>query len=276
MWRFLFNISILFLCYSAFAEGTKELRPTESDWGNIEINDQGRPFASSSNTDPHHRLYIHIAKTNEKIYFGFRSDSEETGTFRIKDPSGNVVYKKTNVPTKGEGFIENHAEACAGPKINKSNTNGYNPLSFSPTTTGDYYIEFTAPKKDQTYHLDLFDITVVNKKNKPIKGRLWAYAWDLSCRGNNNSMQTTFYIYTTDKYITSVDMNGIKPYGFVVLSNSTGTDNTGNPSKDRKSVEGNHGYAEHKIFLNIPDPNVYDVADIPKMVENLRILGTPK
>ncbi len=278
MWRFLFNILVLLLCYSASAEGTKELRPTESDWGNVEINDEGRPFALESNTDSLHRLYIHIAKTTETVYFGFNPDNKTlgNGTFRIKDPSGNVVYKRTNVPIKkGNGFIENYAQACAGPNIDGTNSNGYTPLSFSPTTTGDYYIEFTTKLLD-TYHFNLFDITVVNKNNKPIKGRLWSYAWDLSCRGTKNSMQTIFYVYTADKYITAVDMNGIQPYGFVISCNSTGTNKTGNAEKDRQSVSGNHTYPEYKIFLNIPDPKVYDVANIPSMVEDLNVVGSPK
>lgn len=268
-------VSILLCSFSSYAEGTKELRPLEAHWGNVEINDQSRPFAKEG-CDSLHRLYIHIYSTDEAIYFGFKPLSDNSGTYRLRDPDGNIVIARTNVPTSsGAGFIENYNQACAGPKIGGSPANGYNPLSYSPTKTGDYYIEFTVTDKSKTYHLDLFDITVVDANNTPIVGRLWSHAWDLSTRGGNNEMHAVFYIYTKDKYISAVNLNGIQPWGFVISSNSTGTHNTGNLFEDRKSVEGNHTYPEYKLFLNMPDPRIYDVAEPPKMEEDLRVDGNP-
>ncbi|MFO7869070.1 MAG: hypothetical protein R6U95_07210 [Bacteroidales bacterium] len=277
-------VAIVFLLSTSllgYSEGTKELRPSETDWGNVEINDQGRPFALESNTDTLHRLYIHIADISETIYFGFQPNNKTngTGTFRIKDPNGNIVYPntgdRTNVPVaSGPGYIESYDEACAGPEIGGSPTTGYTPLSYNPTTTGDFYIEFTTTLSG-TYHFDLFDITVVDTNDDPILGRLWSYAWDLSTRGSTNEMHTSFYIYTKDQYVSSVDMNGIQPWGFVISSNGTGTANTGDLFTNRQSVEGNHTYPEFKVFLNMPDTTVYEIAEKPTMVEDLQVLGEP-
>lgn len=284
----LLHIILLFFFFgTASAEGTKELRPTSADYGDIEIGDGstagnplGRPFARTDNTDTLHRLYIHVKSTTEIVYFGFQPTTKTAGAgkFRIKDPSGNIVYVLTDVPiATGAGYIETYAEAVAGPKIGGSPAAGYNPLSFTPTTTGDYYIEFeeTVTTGNGTYYFDLFDITVVNASNTPITGRLWSYAWDLSARGGDYRMETIFYIYSLDKYISSVDMNGIQPYGFVISCNSTGTYNTGNLFTDRQSVTGNHTYPEFKLFLNMPDTTVYDIAEPPSMIEDLSVIGTP-
>lgn len=277
MLRIIFIVSFSLITFHLVAEGTKQLRPTSADYGNVEINDQGRPFALESNNDSLHRLYIHIANTSEKIYFGFQPQDKTAGhgTFRIKDPSGGVVYNRTNVPTaSGAGYIENYNEAVAGPKIGGSPAGGYNPLSYSPTTTGDFYIEFTTTLAG-TYHFDLFDITVVNASNQPINGRLWSYAWDFSTQGSTNQYNATMYVYTADKYTTSIYFNGMQPFGFVVSCNSKGTQNTGNEANDRKSVDGNHTYPEYKVFLNAPDPNVYTAAVIPTMIEDLSVIGSP-
>ena len=275
---FRFFCIVVFLCVSHFiyGEGTKELRPLSGHWGNIEVNDQGRPFAKEG-CDSLHRLYIHIHDASEKIYFGFNPNdkTDGTGTFRIKDPNGTIVYARTNVPVvSGAGFIEDYAEACAGPMISGVPADGYNPLSYQPTTTGDFYIEFTTTLSG-TYHFDLFDITVVDTDDTPILGRVWSYAWDLSTRGSKNEMHATFFIYTKDQYVSAVSMNGIQPWGFVISSNSTGTGDTGNLFVDRQSVEGNSTYPEFKIFLNMPDTTVYTIAQKPSMVEDLKVLGSP-
>jgi len=273
---------VLFIGYisNSFAEGTKQLRPAVSDFGNVEINDQYRPFALESNSDSLHRLFIHIKSTSEKIYFGFQPKDRTlgTGTFRIKDASGAIVYNQTSVPVvSGAGFIENYDEAVAGPKISGLPAGGYNPLSFSPTSTGDFYIEFTTTLgAGVTYHFDLFDITVVDASNQPINGRLWSYAWDFSTQGGNNVFNSTMYVYTADKYTTSIFFNGMQPFGFVVSCNSKGTRNTGNEAIDRKSLKDtNATHPEFKVFLNIPDPTVYFAATVPTMIEDLSVLGSP-
>jgi len=277
--KIVFPILILGWIYSGtMAEGTAQLRPTTSDlYGNIQINDVSRPFALESNTDSLHRLYIHIKSTTEKIYFGFQPKDKTLGhgTFRIKDPSGTVVYDRTAVPVAaGSGYINSYAEAVAGPKIGGSPAGGYNPLYYYPLTTGDFYIEFTTTLST-AYHFDLFDITVVNASNTPILGRLWSYAWDLNTQGATNPFNAIFYVYSADKYTTSVFFNGFEPWGFVVSCNNRGTQNTGNDAVDRQSVNGDHEYPQYKIFLNLPDSNVYSKAQIPTMITDLAVEGSP-
>lgn len=272
-------ISVLIAVYMNLnAEGTKQLRPASSDYGYLQINDVGRPFALTTNTDSLHRLYIHIENTSEKIYFGFKPHSTNStlgqGKFRIKNPTGTIVYALTNVPTSGTGYISTYTACVAGPKIGGTPSSGYTPFSLTPTVSGDFYIEFSTTLSAK-YVFDMFDITVVNSSNQPINGRVWSYAWDLNTMGSTNPIKSTFYVYTSDKYVSKVNLNSLQPYGFVISCNSTGCGKTGNGANDRKSVNGNLTYPEHKIFLNVPDTNVYTIAEKPTMIEDLMVVGTP-
>ena len=151
------------------AEGTKEIRPDSVNYGNLQINDNQRPFALETNTNPYNRLYIHIKDyTKEKIYLGFKhiQVGSETGTFRIVNPSGTVVYPTTSpfrksIPSSGSGYIKWYSQAIAGPKLGLTGP-GYTPITFTPSTNGDFYIEFTTSYQgsNTAYHLDLFDITL--------------------------------------------------------------------------------------------------------------------
>jgi hypothetical protein len=192
-------IQLLFIT-NAFSEGTTQFRPTSADFGNLQINDQGRPFALESNIDPLNRLYIHIASTTEKVYFGFQHQGSGTATFRILNPSGTVVYARTNVPSSGAGYISTYNQAVAGPKVAGSPASGYSPLSYTPVTTGDFYVEFTT-SLGSAYHFDLFDVSVLNATNVVQPGRLWSYAWDLSTRGSTNSYNGSFFVYTDEGYV---------------------------------------------------------------------------
>ncbi len=270
-------IFLFFLNLNVFSnnEGTKELRPTSSDFGNVQVYDKGRPFAMESNTDSLNRLYIRIASTSETVYLGFQHIGTGSATFRIKDPNGNVVYARTNVPSSGTGYINSYTEAVAGPKVSETPSDGYTPFIFNPATTGDFYIEFTTTLSI-AYHFDLFDITVKDAGNNTVTGRLWSYAWDLNLRSYDNPCNSFFYIYSTDQYLTQIDMNGIQPFGFVMSSNSTGTGNNSNGNNEnRKSIPGNSTRPEYKIFLNTPDVNEFPISSTPTMIEDLNIIGSP-
>jgi len=268
------NLCIVSFSLPSLAEGTKQFRPSSGDYGNLEINDQGRPFALESNTNPLNRLYFHIGTVGEKVYFGFQHLGSGGATFRIKNPSGTVVYNRTNVPSSGTGYIGSYAEAVAGPKIGGVPSNGYSPLSYTPTTTGDFYMEFTTDVgASNTYHFDLFDITVTTATNTPINGRVWSYAWDLSTRGGSNAYNGSFYVYTNEGYVSKVSMNGIQPWGFVVSCNNSGPGNTGNVVNDRKSVSGNSTRPQFKVFLNDPDNTEYPSASIPTLNQPITVDG---
>jgi hypothetical protein len=265
-------ILIVLISINSKAEGTKEFRPTSSDVGNLQVNDKSRPFAQESNTDPFHRLYFHINDANEKVYFGFQHIGAGNATFRIKNPSGVIVYSRTSIPSNGEGYIKSYEEAVAGPKIDHKPPKGYDPFEFIPNTTGDFYIEFTTDLSN-AYHFDLFDLTVVDSNDDHIPGRLWSYAWDLNTRSSGGKYNGKFYVYTDDKFVSEADMNGIQPYGFVVSCNNTGPGDTpsGN-NENRKSIEGNSTRPQYKIFLNDPDTIIYPSGVIPEIIDSLDVV----
>jgi hypothetical protein len=259
-----------------FAEGTKQFRPDSAYFGDMQINDAAytggptRPFALESNTDTLHRLYFHIANhTTEFVYIGFKhiNVDGEIATWRIKDPNGNIVRTRANIPTSGNGYIRYYANAVAGPKISGSPANGYSPISFNPAMNGDFYIEFTTTAT-VAYHFDLFDVTVATSTSNRINGRLWSYCWDLSTRSFTNRCWSKYYSYSDDGFVTEFNMNGIQPYGFTVSCNNSGPN-------DRKSVEGDFARPQYKIFLNDPDPSVYPSGEIPIILQNLELVDTP-
>lgn len=274
-------VASVFISVWAIAEGTKQLTPANNGNCYVQFNESiggQRYFAMTTNTDTLHRLYIHIANAGEIINFGFKKLSTSTGDarFRIKNPSGTVVYAFTNVPTSGAGYISSFTEANIGPNTLTGGSGGYTPLTYTTATTGDFYIEFEKTSSTSARYLfEFFDITV-SSGTTPINGRVWSYAWDLNTSSFTNSAYAKFYVYSSDKYITAIDLNGMQPYSFVIACNSNGVQNTGDLFVDRQSVPNtNTVRPQYKIFLNTPDPAVYDVAVIPTMVENLRINGTP-
>ena len=257
------------------AEGTKQFLPASSDNGCIQVNDVGRPFALMTNTDPLQRLYFHISSTTEKVYFGFSKHSTSvagSGQYQIKNPSGTIVMGPSNIPNGGAGKIGSYSEAVAGPKIGGVPAGGYSPLSFTPATTGDFYIEFSSANNDN-YRFEYFDLTVVNASNVPINGRLWSYAWDMNTWASSNGFNGSFYVYTSEGYVSKVNMNGIQAYGFVTSCNGTGPQNTGNIVTDRQSVSGNSTRPDFKVFVNNPDVSVYPSANAPTITTPVQIVG---
>lgn len=268
----------------AVAEGTKQLMPANNGKCYVQFNERiggQRYFAMTTNTDTLNRLYIHIANAGEIINMGFKKlvAANPTGgdaRFRIKNASGTVVYAFTDIPTSDNGYISTFNQANIGPNTLTGGSGGYTPLTYTTTSTGDFYIEFEKTS-DPTYRylFEYFDITV-SSGTTPINGRVWSYAWDLNTESFTNSAYAKFYVYSADKYVTAIDLNGMQPYSFVIACNSSGVQNTGDLFVDRQSVPNtNTVRPQYKIFLNTPDPAVYSVAQIPTMIENLRIKGTP-
>lgn len=182
------------ICISvwAVAEGTKQLMPANNGKCYVQFNERiggQRYFAMTTNTDTLHRLYIHIAKAGEIINMGFKKLSTSTGDtrFRIKDASGTVVYAFTNIPTSGNGYISTFDQANIGPNTLTGGSGGYTPLTYTTTSTGDFYIEFEKTSDPKyRYLFEYFDITV-SSGTTPINGRVWSYAWDLNTESFTNS-----------------------------------------------------------------------------------------
>ena len=284
MLRFLFTYTFILLYSLSFAEGTKQLRPTSADFGYMQIHHNAEKFATYlAKTDE--RLNININKNTERIYFGFGritdgSNQKTDVYFRIKDPNGNVVMGPTKIPSTGTGFISTYAKAVAGPtKI--SPATGYVALQLNPSMVGDYYIEFnqgsatTASSNNSNRRVfEMFDITVVDTVANVAKpGRIWSKNWAMTSNSFSNQFKGTFFVYSNDGVVTSVNFNGIQPYAFRVACNTTGCTNTGNPALDRQSRPGDYTYPSYKIFLNDPDINVYPNGVIGTIQTDIQLTG---
>ncbi|GAL83868.1 hypothetical protein MYP_1096 [Sporocytophaga myxococcoides] len=219
------------------------------------------------------RLNIHICKAGEVIYFGFNQPDEDV-YFRLKSPDGSVVIGPTLLPSSGAGFITNFSQAVAGPV--QLSPGGYDALSYTSLTDGDYYIEFN-PVSPTTItnskrYFDLFDITVADG-NTARPGRLWSYTWDINTTNADYSFNGKMYVLSTDSIVTSIDFNGIQPFGATISANSKGCTNTGMAINDRISRVGNVTYPEYKIFLNDPDPHCYPTGTFGNFLQKPFISG---
>jgi len=269
--RYLLWLLVLFGRLAAFAEGTKQIQPSADKPCKIDILNPNATKFASYQAGPNERLQIRIQHpATERIYFGFgiRFTGNEVLDasnipvyYRIKDPAGNIVAGPALLNDTGAGFITSFSQALAGPSVT-AGAAGYDALSFQPTVAGDYSIEFNANSpttfNNVNFKFDLFDITVVNTEaNAAVPGRLWSKTWDLSTLSFANRLYTKVFIYTPDGVVTSIDYNGMQPFGYTMVANSTGLVDTGNGVTDRKSSNDKKLYPEYPIFLNNPDPAVY-------------------
>lgn len=264
----LYTLSVI----AALAEGTKELMPNSTDHGVVQIFDRSRLFMTYD-APKENRLNIHICKAGEIIYFGFNQPDKDV-YFKLKSPDGTVVMGPTLLPAAGAGFIANYNQAVAGPL--QLSSGGYNALSYTSLTDGDYYIEFNpvspTAKTDSKRYFDLFDITVADG-NIAKPGRLWSYTWDINTTNADYSFNGKMYILSIDSIVTSIDFNGIQPFGATISANSKGCTNTGVAVNDRISRVGNVTYPEYKIFLNDPDQACYPTGSFGNFLQKPFISG---
>lgn len=306
--------AMLFAISTAFADGTKQFMPNSGS--DAEPNGHGpkgdgytyltiaaqeggngasRPFARYNNDgtscDTNNRIYIYIKDhTSEMIYFGL---GEQTGGYkdlkvRVKAPDGTVVWAERAVPTTGTGYISDYKNAYWGPNTLASNnppkvteTRGYTPFVIDPTQNGNYWIEFNNGSDighgSNAISIKNFDVTVA-KNGVALNGRIWSRAWGLSTEANEHASYATFYPMSTDKYVSKVYIDGIKPYKFVVSCNSFGAQYTKNCEEDRKSrfQPTDDPYSkmpEYRIFLTQPDPKEWGEAQIPNVPDRLTFAG---
>ncbi|MDP1622599.1 MAG: PKD-like domain-containing protein [Bacteroidales bacterium] len=272
---------IFFFVHPGFlwSEGTKELEPLpggETNPTKLHLSSYTQPTNVNYNNfalyiaGANERLQITIGNTTpgsgEVIYFGFKP--QPTGTIpaptdpqiscRIKNAAGTVVWGPQLLAwqTGNPGFIDTYNQAVIGPNVLPGGATGYTALSFTPATTGDYYIEFSFPGTNVSRTFDYFDITVADASGGKIPGRVWSKAWQFTTDGATNVSKAILYPYTDDGITTSIDFNGISPYRFAVSCNATGCNNTGNIATDRKSVTGKYTYPQFRIFLNEPDHTI--------------------
>jgi gliding motility-associated-like protein len=274
----------------AMAEGTRQLEPEGAPSNSIcrlalIVNDsEGRiPFALKD-CDEDFRLNIRINDfVNEKIQFGLGSIVDYYSSYtiytdvkyQVKDPAGNIVagYSLKPTPQEGEpGYIETREQALAGPNINGSNPEGYEPLTLTPAMNGDYILEFEIPTASTSNvpTIKYIDITVA-KGVTPVNGRLWSKAWQFSSGSvytSESASYSSFYVYTNDSIVTRFDCNGFAGGVWAVYSNEWGCSVTGHWSERRKSIHGNTSVKpQHRIFLNDPDPLVFKSGNIGEMLD---------
>lgn len=270
--RYLVTLILLTFSFNIFAEGTKQLWPNESNICWIRPSKSGKygQFATPG-SGPNGRLYISIAEANEKINLGFKvnkgvSTPPENLKYTLYYEPTNSVIKTGLVPSSGTGYIDSYNSAIAGPNtISGSTGPTFSPIIITATQPGEYYIEFDWTNNinnsgDNVVEIMYFDCTVSKKIGittiaKP--GRLWSRNWVLNTNGAINEAYSKLYVYSNDNIVTSIDLNGMKPWGFNISCNATGCLNTGNTTLDRRSVQGNHTYAQYKVFLNDPDNSLF-------------------
>ena len=251
------------LANNSWAEGSKEILPNSSDISYLLVGGTSQTHFAAYDDIEENRLYVRIGDfNNEIIHLGFNETSSGTLYYRIKDPSGNVVFGPTAVPTSaGVGYIGSYTEATTGPQAIYGGS-GYQSQTFTPSMNGAYYIEFNSGSgttfSNTTHSIQWFDVTVENTTtNAAINGRLCAKNWSMSTQAFTNSFNGAFYVYTTDSVVTLLDMNGFTPYVFSINCNSYGVTNTGNLITDRMSVSGQSVAPEYCLFLNDPDASLF-------------------
>lgn len=287
---FLWGINV-----SAFAEGTRQLEPLgapDKSFCKLVLMQNPAEFRipfALFHCSAEYRLNIRINDFNtEKIYLGFGhvidyfydSVVYHDVSFVVRDPLGNIVAGDSTLalPEQGNGYIQNAAEAYAGPQRGTANPGGYKPLVISPLTNGDYYIEFKIPpfRNNEIRTFKYFDVTVANPAAE-IKGRLWSKAWQLASgdvSSGKHASYALFYILTNDSIVTRFDCNGLAGGVWNIYSNEWGCATTGSWLERRHSAPGNAAILpEYKIFLNDPDSLVFPSGHIGKLNE-YQVLNT--
>ncbi|MFL5731525.1 MAG: beta strand repeat-containing protein, partial [Cytophagaceae bacterium] len=275
---------LIFIIHNyVFAEGTKQVQPIAANDCVLDLlngTSTYKNWGTYLGTGVDERIHIHIKNfANERIYWGLNQITAGNLYYRIKDPSGTIVVGPSLVPTVGlPGYINTYAEAVAGPSALAGG--GYNALSYNPLMNGDYYIEFNfgspTAASGTPMQFNYFDFTVSDlSTSQPILGRLWSEAWGLNTNAAATPANSVFYVYTADSVVTTLDMNGMNPFGFSVVCNKTGVTNSGVVATDRKSVINKVLYASYKIFLNNPDPSEYPSGISATLSSTPQVTGCP-
>ncbi|TSA25287.1 MAG: hypothetical protein D4R67_10400, partial [Bacteroidetes bacterium] len=221
------------------------------------------------NCTPPDRLYFVTASNDETVYLGFQGSGaggQNHIVFRIKNAGGTIVRSQANLPTSGAGFINTIAEARVGP-VQFYGGGGYNAISFHPSAPGAYYIEFDRVNNTSgntsigSFVMNLIDITVADTVAMVAKpGRVYSKAWQLQESGSANC-SATFYIYSNDSIVTSLEQNSLDGGVWVTFCNQFGCANTGNFQEDRKSLNNQQAFVpQYNIFLNPPDASLFPAA----------------
>jgi len=229
--------------------------------------------------EPDERMYFITESADEVIYFGFNGDPDQSNAeikYRIKNEFGAIVLGETDLPLIGPGYINNIGEARIGP-TQVYGAGGYDALQFTPPAAGIYYIEFnlvnatTGNNLDDAFYMELFDVTVYDTiATEVIPGRLYSQGWQFidgdGGFGGWDRNSSTFFIYSTDSIVTSVEYDQMEGRAWLMFCNQFGCQNTGNFTLDRMSINGQAYVPQYNIFVNEPDSTLFPPASTPGQV----------
>ncbi|MDD4510348.1 MAG: DUF5979 domain-containing protein, partial [Oscillospiraceae bacterium] len=236
---------ILSMATPAFAEGSQNMTdPTDGGY---------RPYAewkesgqdSSTAKIPRTQIWYVYAEAGDTVYLGSSvCDNYQDKDIVVYKPNGDLL-SNYDVIKGGTGHIDTRAKELAGPKINDTSSDGYEPFHFIAEAAGIYKVEFhsntdkgqssnnnpTPAEIEQdsfevnqkSGYIAAWDITVVNEAGNKITGRIFTNYLALNMGKNiTTDMLTASVFVLVDGYIYEVDFDGMDPYGFVFFANNRG------------------------------------------------------
>ncbi|MCZ2140621.1 MAG: tandem-95 repeat protein, partial [Bacteroidia bacterium] len=273
-----------------YAEGTSTASPTLTNLSSLSIlPSQNRGAFLGCPQD--NRIYIHINSLNERIYYGFNWRGYASGNninptinnvfMRIFNPNG-VQVAQVNLPTSGNGFISSYNAAKIGANISGSNPGGYSPLSYTPTMTGEYWIELYQSNDGGNTQMGgttwsfspYWDIQVAETNGTRYNGRVHCANWSFNATSStyfttnyDDDAAPEIYAWSTDSNVFKINFTeGFRPIAYNVAVTNYGVQNTNNFVVDRKSKNSetyptlSNGYL---LFLNPPDSSIYPNGVLP-------------
>jgi hypothetical protein len=197
------------------------------------------------------------------------------------------------------GVIDNATQNQAGPKT-AANPTGYDALTVSYPASGvgprDYWVELTQVGESglsanllRSYY-NFWDFTVLSPAGQEQPGRLFSQFWGFTSGPSTgaagqyqNRVSAEFNLFTlipnpqdpSKFFVKEVELAGLRPYDFVFVANSRGTNATGGFVESRKSVAGSSTPTEYNNFVNDPDPSLWPSAAAPVFSRTAKAFCNP-
>jgi len=291
MCRKLLKTSLVFVALvsisapKAFAEGTRQLAPNPLDsLVMLECDRDGFGNFAAYDGPEDSRLFVTIKDPNEIVYLGLSGEHQPNGMiydlsrsnyeFRIRKPGDATPVHGPFTINNDNANVKSWTQAQFGNyAVDARDENNDLIYTFAPGEAGDYIIEIRDLFSDGTAQINIgyWDITVT-LDDQPILGRVWSRNWSFrtpavserttpECQWNRE-FNGTLYSYTTDGFVSRINFanSGLQGLSFNVAFNSTGPGDSDDLVVNRRSVPGINETvraAEHQIFLNEPDPEVF-------------------
>lgn len=283
---------------NSFAEGTREVSNNDANTNSALLVWQTRGTGPALNNIAENRIRMRISNfTTEKIYFGFKwreygtltSAGNEIGSniwAIIYDPTGaEVTRQRFNSTTNG--YIGTFAQGANGPNL-FGVSNGYAPLSYTPTMNGEYSMVFyrvTGNGSDQNaisgatqqFKSSFWDVTVANATQR-LSGRVFSQNWGLLAQTSGELLNAlskaapAFYSYSNDSTLIKLGFvsatSGFAPIAYDIAFTDYGVDTntTLTWAQSRRSFQSGNSNVPltkgFKVFLNEPSSSLYPIAQI--------------